>query len=1214
MLLKFIFFIFYLVIHGVHSQVVGSVVTQELSSALKQGTDVSFAYLERNASDLDSGLQIMAGVIAPTLQDIVAEYHDDPQADPTAVAAQIGSEVDAALGTVLSIPLFSGLDIDSIQGEIFATVSNALFDLTESNVLEVAQVSVINSVITAIGNGIAEITGRDFTFQANIDSLDDLPSNAERILKVSTVKEPVVENSGEVPSSQSQTEAPVDISVLADLESGDTLSVIQYIEEKLQNQEANSVVQFFIRATFDPVLSNSLVIVMEALFEEPLISSAQFAGVLGSTYSQNPDFRVILGETILLAQGSQNIAGLVDLLANVLPQPSLARDAFLDALDYAIAKSGCPRVVDVLSGTRQLLSDGNWSDLLEASNSNGQAGVFECFEQAETTLIILDITADISANNMNSAYNRLVKAKTADQVSIAEIALVTALELGDFQQLVELFSIILTGDEISIPVKASMVNRFIALGGEDAVEVIKDSMAQAQSGSPELENVILYAFTEATSDISNTFVQVLVASIVNQQCSLATIIFNTMIDIVDQQVTSIVEMLVQGGAEICLPIRFQSIGKSVETPVPEKIAGETNKEVFNLPSVEVELNNSFVLPSVLDVEPLPPNPLPSAGVNEVQEFAPTTNHFNMLLPQLQSTTSFTTPVIGDDEIPPTPSVDEVDNTLGSPSPADNQQDMQVMPPRDIPVTTMPPRGIPIATMPPRGIPVTTILSPLTFSSPPQGTAQADPTAPSFVNTAQTDPTPSFVTSEDIYVAPAVAPVLPAALNADPTTPNVVPVLPAALYADPTAPRNVVLPAEQEEGNQVVPIPEPNSLSLQDITQVLAQAPVPAPEPTALSLQDITQILAEAVVPTPEFVMPSLQNITQILAQASAQTSQTATEKSKARPQQTIVVPEEVAAPSPELLSPQTMLSDIDVEQALIEDILQKTLMQSPVVSSTPTQKSPSRRRRNRNRQSPQPQASPFLLMDEITLEDSPVDEITVKNSPMDEITMEDSPVDEIMMKESPSMLPDVETSEDIVKDVISLIAPPTTTPKPAATSNITQVVPAPSPTAPPTSSIIEECVDIPPDSDYTCEEQYKFGKCARKWMQQGNFCAKTCGFCPLDCTNIQPTDKITCEQHRELGLCNETSVIQGDFCRSSCGRCDDFSNALSETEEANRITSLGDAGRKTYQMQGDNNSKCTDVQPAGSPYTCEEQKSFGKCDFTWMISDDYCAKTCGRCS
>eukprot|EP01025_Chloroclados_australasicus_P060085 TRINITY_DN7667_c1_g1_i4.p1 TRINITY_DN7667_c1_g1~~TRINITY_DN7667_c1_g1_i4.p1 ORF type:complete len:732 (+),score=73.37 TRINITY_DN7667_c1_g1_i4:170-2365(+) len=50
--------------------------------------------------------------------------------------------------------------------------------------------------------------------------------------------------------------------------------------------------------------------------------------------------------------------------------------------------------------------------------------------------------------------------------------------------------------------------------------------------------------------------------------------------------------------------------------------------------------------------------------------------------------------------------------------------------------------------------------------------------------------------------------------------------------------------------------------------------------------------------------------------------------------------------------------------------------------------------------------------------------------------------------------------------------------------------------------------------------------------------------------------------------------------------------------------------------QGDTNLQgecvCEDISPPGN-YSCEDQKRFDKCGRKWMVDNDYCALTCGRC-
>eukprot|EP01025_Chloroclados_australasicus_P070013 TRINITY_DN99_c1_g1_i1.p1 TRINITY_DN99_c1_g1~~TRINITY_DN99_c1_g1_i1.p1 ORF type:complete len:847 (-),score=147.42 TRINITY_DN99_c1_g1_i1:3977-6517(-) len=93
------------------------------------------------------------------------------------------------------------------------------------------------------------------------------------------------------------------------------------------------------------------------------------------------------------------------------------------------------------------------------------------------------------------------------------------------------------------------------------------------------------------------------------------------------------------------------------------------------------------------------------------------------------------------------------------------------------------------------------------------------------------------------------------------------------------------------------------------------------------------------------------------------------------------------------------------------------------------------------------------------------------------------------------------------------------------------VMPSPIPSLSPTD---EGCMDVSPPGGYSCQEQYEFGKCARKWMIDGGFCAKTCGFC---CDDVQPDERFTCAEQKAFGKCSASWMIEGKFCRNTCGNC-----------------------------------------------------------------------------
>eukprot|EP01025_Chloroclados_australasicus_P027009 TRINITY_DN267_c0_g1_i1.p1 TRINITY_DN267_c0_g1~~TRINITY_DN267_c0_g1_i1.p1 ORF type:complete len:357 (-),score=17.38 TRINITY_DN267_c0_g1_i1:953-1927(-) len=41
---------------------------------------------------------------------------------------------------------------------------------------------------------------------------------------------------------------------------------------------------------------------------------------------------------------------------------------------------------------------------------------------------------------------------------------------------------------------------------------------------------------------------------------------------------------------------------------------------------------------------------------------------------------------------------------------------------------------------------------------------------------------------------------------------------------------------------------------------------------------------------------------------------------------------------------------------------------------------------------------------------------------------------------------------------------------------------------------------------------------------------------------------------------------------------------------------------------------CDDIQPRGNPFTCQQQKRFGKCSADWMVNGNFCRQTCGKCT
>eukprot|EP01025_Chloroclados_australasicus_P054054 TRINITY_DN6403_c0_g3_i2.p1 TRINITY_DN6403_c0_g3~~TRINITY_DN6403_c0_g3_i2.p1 ORF type:complete len:2015 (-),score=226.42 TRINITY_DN6403_c0_g3_i2:1689-7733(-) len=158
-----------------------------------------------------------------------------------------------------------------------------------------------------------------------------------------------------------------------------------------------------------------------------------------------------------------------------------------------------------------------------------------------------------------------------------------------------------------------------------------------------------------------------------------------------------------------------------------------------------------------------------------------------------------------------------------------------------------------------------------------------------------------------------------------------------------------------------------------------------------------------------------------------------------------------------------------------------------------------------------------------------------------------------------------------------------------------------------------ECIDIQPDLQYTCEQQKLNGQCNSDFMVRNGFCKKTCGRC---CSDIVPDGDFTCQQQKQFDKCNQSWMIAGNFCDRTCGRCGATSN-VSPAQDTATVFSTPQQQQPTdppivTSPSSTPASNCEDVPP-NQWFTCEEQKSFGMCDREWMTAKNYCASTCERC-
>ncbi|MEW5300271.1 MAG: hypothetical protein WDW36_003212 [Sanguina aurantia] len=150
------------------------------------------------------------------------------------------------------------------------------------------------------------------------------------------------------------------------------------------------------------------------------------------------------------------------------------------------------------------------------------------------------------------------------------------------------------------------------------------------------------------------------------------------------------------------------------------------------------------------------------------------------------------------------------------------------------------------------------------------------------------------------------------------------------------------------------------------------------------------------------------------------------------------------------------------------------------------------------------------------------------------------------------------------------------------------------------------CTDVPPGTVHTCAEQKALGKCEAPWMVNYYFCSETCGHAPCAGNSTEAgnsTSSGPSEGTVEIPVLlvpvpvaaeNTTTVVK----------------PKKPSFKANGTSAYNytkDQAKTLYFRK----SNCTDVPP-GTMYNCTQQRSFGKCDASWMVDNHYCSKTCGQ--
>ncbi|KAF8055596.1 peptidyl-prolyl cis-trans isomerase [Scenedesmus sp. PABB004] len=135
------------------------------------------------------------------------------------------------------------------------------------------------------------------------------------------------------------------------------------------------------------------------------------------------------------------------------------------------------------------------------------------------------------------------------------------------------------------------------------------------------------------------------------------------------------------------------------------------------------------------------------------------------------------------------------------------------------------------------------------------------------------------------------------------------------------------------------------------------------------------------------------------------------------------------------------------------------------------------------------------------------------------------------------------------------------------------------------------------------------------------------------CTDVAPDDRFTCDQQRSFGACDAVFMTAGRYCERTCERCgfkvnprpsnatcsdvapDERYNCTQQARPRRRAAAVGAArlaaaAPPSCRALPGAGRRCAARRPAPAAL-CRPQASWGKCADVILISNHYCARTCG---
>ena len=196
---------------------------------------------------------------------------------------------------------------------------------------------------------------------------------------------------------------------------------------------------------------------------------------------------------------------------------------------------------------------------------------------------------------------------------------------------------------------------------------------------------------------------------------------------------------------------------------------------------------------------------------------------------------------------------------------------------------------------------------------------------------------------------------------------------------------------------------------------------------------------------------------------------------------------------------------------------------------------------------------------------------------------------------------------------------PKATPVASPSSPAAITTPAASPTATPAATGVVSCNDSPPNSQYTCQEQARYGKCGDPFMfvagaPKGGYCAASCNRCPPGTSpSVSPTPSPPASTPTAPG----PSPARTASPAATASPTAEASPAATAIPVATSTPAASAAPSPSPGQTASPSGSCLDTPP-DSQHSCQEQASYGKCGDPFMFvagapAGGYCAASCHRC-